>query len=130
VIDRAKADHVLAFVRLLKDPKGGSILSRPCIKWLPWQEKFFTDIFATVNKDGTRQYREAFVEIPRKNGKTTTIAACVVYQLFCSPEYGQEIYSAANDRDQAALVFNMAASMIRANPALRKRCTISTPRSA
>lgn len=124
MIDQAKADHVLRFVRLLKDPKGGSILSRPCIKWLPWQEKFFVDIFATVNEDGSRQYREAFVEIPRKNGKTTMIAACVVYQLFCSPEYGQEIYSAANDRDQASLVFNMAASMIRANPALKKRCKI------
>lgn len=69
MIDRAKADHVLAFARLLKDPKGGSILSRPCIKWLPWQENFFTDIFATVNEDGTRLYREAFVEIPRKMGK-------------------------------------------------------------
>jgi len=39
-------------------------------------------------------------------------------------EYGQEIYSAANDREQASLVFNMAASMIRVNPALLKHCRI------
>ena len=124
VLDKKKAERVLAFMRLLKDPKGGKLLERKTIQWLPWQEKFFVDIFATVNTDGSRQYREAFVEIPRKNGKTTTIAACVVYQLFMSDEYGQEIYSAANDRDQASLVFNMAASMIRANPALKKRCRI------
>lgn len=124
MIDQAKAKRVLSFMRLLKDPKGGKLHQRPYIQWLPWQEKFFVEIFATVNPDGSRQYREAFVEIPRKNGKTTTIAACGVYQLFMSDEYGQEIYSAANDRDQASLVFNMAASMIRANPALKKRCRI------
>ena len=124
MVDQAKAKRVLAFMRLLKDPKGGKLHQRPYIQWLPWQEQFFVDIFATSNPDGSRQYREAFVEIPRKNGKTTTIAACVVYQLFMSDEYGQEIYSAANDREQASLVFNMAASMIRANPALKKRCRI------
>jgi phage terminase large subunit-like protein len=124
VIDQVKADRVLKFMRLLKNPKGGSIKKRPTIKWLPWQEQFFTDIFATVTPMNLRQFREAFVEIPRKNGKTTMIAACVVYVLFMCPEYGKEIYSAANDRDQAGLVFNMAASMIRANPALKKRCRI------
>jgi phage terminase large subunit-like protein len=124
VIAKEKAELVLQFMRLLKDPKGGSFTKRQTIQWLPWQEKFFTDIFATLNENGTRQYREAFVEIPRKNGKSTMIAACVVYQLFMSPEYGQEIYSAANDREQASLVFNMAASMIRANPALKLMCRI------
>lgn len=124
MLDEAKAQQVLAFMSLLKDPKGGSLQRRAAIKWLPWQQKLFTDLFATMNADGRRKYREAFVEIPRKNGKTTTIAAGVVYQLFMNPEYGQEIYSAANDRDQAALVFNMAASMIRANPSLKKLCRI------
>lgn len=124
MVDQAKATRVLTFMRLLKDPKGGKLKQRKFIKWLPWQEKFFVDIFATSNPDGTRQYKEAFLEIARKNGKTTTIAACVVYMLFMCDEFGQEIYSAANDREQASLVFNMAASMIRANPALLKRCRI------
>ena len=122
--DWEEAERTLAFFRLLKDPKGGTPKERPCIRWLPWQEKLIADIFATKKADGTRQYREAFIEVPRKNGKTTTIAGCVNRQLFLSPEYGQEIYSAANDRDQAAIVFQMAASMIRANPALSKRCRI------
>lgn len=124
MLDEAKARQVLAFMSLLKDPKGGSLQRRSTIQWLPWQQKLFTDLFATVRSDGLRRYREAFIEIPRKNGKTTTIAAGLVYQLFMSPEYGQEIYSAANDRDQAGLVFNMAASMIRANPSLKKLCRI------
>jgi len=124
MIDQVKADRVLKFMRLLKNPKGGSVLERPTIQWLPWQESFFVRIFAEVGPAGKRSIREAFLEIPRKNGKTTMIAACVVYVLFMNPEYGQEIYSAANHRDQAGLVFAMAASMIRANPALKKRCRI------
>ncbi len=75
MIAKEKAELVLQFMRLLKDPKGGSLTKRQTIQWLPWQEKFFTDIFATLNVNGTRQYREAFVEIPRKNGKSTMIAA-------------------------------------------------------
>lgn len=124
MLNEAKAGQVMAFMDLLKDPKGGSLHKRTTINWLPWQRKLFTELFATVREDGLRQYREAFIEIPRKNGKSTTIAAGVVYQLFMNAEYGQEIYSAANDRDQAGLVFNMAASMIRANSSLKKLCRI------
>ena len=119
--DEAQAARVLQFMNLLKDPKGGSLRNRAALKWLPWQKQLFVDLFSTYGLDGRRQYREAFIEIPRKNGKSTTIAACVTYELFMGRTFGQEIYSAANDRDQASLVFNMVASMIRANSALMKR---------
>ena len=122
--DEAQAARVLQFMNLLKDPKGGSLRNRAALKWLPWQKQLFVDLFSTYGLDGRRQYREAFIEIPRKNGKSTTIAACVTYELFMGRTFGQEIYSAANDRDQASLVFNMVASMIRANSALMKRCKI------
>ena len=92
----------------------------------PWQEKIVRDVFGTLTPEGKRQYRTVYVEIPRKNGKTTWAAAMALYMLFVESENDREaeIYSCAADREQASLVFNQAASMIRASPTLSKRCKI------
>ena len=91
----------------------------------PWQDKIVRDIFCTI-KDGKRQYRTAYIEIPRKNGKTTLAAAIALYMLFIESQNDNEaeIYSAAADREQASLVFNQAASMVRNHPVLSKKCKI------
>ncbi|KAF1084848.1 Phage Terminase [Sporotomaculum syntrophicum] len=90
----------------------------------PWQHDIITPLFGTLNEDGTRQYRTCYVEIPRKNGKSELGAAVALKLLFADNEPGAEIYSAAADRDQAAIVFNTAAQMVRQNPKLAKRCKI------
>ncbi len=56
--------------------------------------------------------------LPRKNGKTELAAALAIYFLLFDGELGGEIYSCAADKDQAALVFNVAAQMIRHDPEL------------
>lgn len=63
--------------------------------------------------------RRAILSIARKNGKTALIAALVLCHLV-GPEAitNGEIYSAANDREQAAQVFKVAAQMVRADPEL------------
>jgi len=122
--DTARADEAVKFINLLQHTKG---------KWSGqpfalerWQEKIVRDIFGTVTHQGKRQYRTVYVEIPRKNGKTTWAAAMADYMLFMESQHDPEaeIYSAAADRDQASLVFNQAASMIRKSPALLKQCNI------
>lgn len=122
MFDKEKADRAVKFIRLLKHTKG---------RWAgvlfnlhPWQEKIIRDIFGTVKADGSRQYRTAYIEIPRKNGKSELGAAIALYLLFGDSEPGAEIYSAAADRDQAAIVYNVAAAMIRQAPALAKRSKI------
>lgn len=84
-----------------------------------WQDKdIVRPLFGTLNPDGTRQYRTALIGIPRKNGKST-LGAGMALKLLCSDgEMGAEIYSAAADREQAAIVFEMARQMIEANPRL------------
>ena len=77
-----------------------------------------------MDDDGKRQYREAFIFLPRKNGKSELIVALVLYMFFCDSEFGQEIYSCANSRDQASLVFSAVCAMIRMNKVLKKRCKI------
>ncbi len=84
---------------------------------LPWQESIVRDLFGWFRADGTRRYRRAYVIVPRKNGKSTFCAGLALYMLLCDvEEKGKEIYSAASTRDQASLVYSMAADMIRQAP--------------
>ena len=73
----------------------------------------------------TRQYRTCLLMLPRKNGKTELAAALAIYGLLFDGEIGAEVYSAAADKDQAALVFNVAAQMIRNDPELLRRSATS-----
>ncbi len=94
------------------------------MKLMPWQEAIVRTLFGTLNSDGTRQYRTLYLELPRKNGKSTIAATFADYLLFFDNEPGAEIYSAANDRDQASIVFNEAASMIEQEPAFVGCCDV------
>lgn len=87
-----------------------------------WQrEDIIRPLFGTIRENGTRQYRTAFCALPRKNGKSELLAGVGLKLLFADGEPGAEIYSAAADKEQASIVFNVAWQMIDANPALRKR---------
>jgi len=90
-----------------------------------WQWKdIISPLYGTLNQDGSRQYRTCLVMVARKNGKTTLAAVIALYHLFADGEKGGQIYSAATDRDQASLVFNEAASMVRQSPVLSRKCKI------
>lgn len=111
--DKDRANHALEFISRLKQVKGK--WAGQTINLTEWEKKFIEDIFGTVNEDGYRRYRTAFIFIPRKNGKSTFAAAVALYLLFADGEAGGEIYGAAFDRDQASLVFDIAAQMARAS---------------
>lgn len=122
MIDKEKSDRAVNFIKLLRHTKGEFAKQR--FNLLPFQEKIVRDLIGTVDEDGNRQYRESFIFLPRKNGKTELIAGLVLYFLFVDNEFGAEIYSCANDREQATLVFQTACTMIRMNKALLKKCKI------
>src|SRR5215471_2291322 len=91
----------------------------------PWQEKkIIRPLFAIDRATGKRKYRMCLLMMPRKNGKTELIAALAIDGLMFDGEDGGEVYSAAADKDQAALAFNVAAEMIRADPELAAECEI------
>jgi len=83
----------------------------------PWQRAILRKLFKT-GPDGRRVYRQALLMVPRKNGKTELCAALALYFLLCDGEIGAEVYSAAADRDQASLMFNVAAQMVRSDAEL------------
>lgn len=94
-------------------------------KLRPWQERrIIRPLFKVDKKTGKRQYRMCLLMMPRKNGKTELLAALAIDGLLFDGEIGAEVYSAAADKDQAALAFNVAAQMIRNDPELSAECEI------
>ena len=115
------ADNAVAFFRALRHSKG-RWAGQP-FELLPWQEKIIRDLFGTLRPDGKRQYRTAYIEVPRKAGKST-LSAGIALLLLLEGEPGAEVYSAAADRDQASIVFAQAKAMVEASPVLQKACEV------
>ena len=119
MFDEGKAKRTVDFINCLKHTKG---------KWrgqpfelLPWQETVIRDVFGTVKENGYRQYNTAYVEIPKKNGKSELAAGVALYMTCGDNEWGAEVYGCASDRQQASIVFDVAVDMVEQCPALKKR---------
>jgi phage terminase large subunit-like protein len=89
-----------------------------------WEEQLVTEIFGWKRPDGSRQYQTVYVFVARKNGKSTLGAAIALYLLFVDREPGGEIYSAAADRFQAAIIFDIAKQMVELDPFLQQYCDV------
>ncbi len=89
-----------------------------------WQKCMIRNLFGWKRPDGTRRFRELFLYIPRKNGKTFLTAAILLYIMFLDGEIGAEIYTAAVNWEQAGFVFNAAKGMIRNEPDLLSECEL------
>jgi phage terminase large subunit-like protein len=84
-----------------------------------WQAEYIIKpLFGWFRKDGTRRFRFAFIEVPRKNGKST-LAAGVGLLLTLEGEPGAEIYSSATKLDQAKIVWGDAKRMVQSSSSLR-----------
>jgi phage terminase large subunit-like protein len=122
--DERKARRVIRFIECLKHTKG-EFHGKP-FTLLPWQKKIVSDVFGTVRDDypDQRQYTTAYIEIPKKNGKSELGAAIALNMLCNDDEWKAEVYSCASDRQQAAIVFDVAVDMVKQSPALSKRIKI------
>ncbi len=118
--DNLKSSDVIRFVQGLKHT--GDFFGKP-FDLMKWQIEVLNDVYGTVDEDGRRQYKTAYLEIPKKNGKSETVAALALYHLLCDPPGGQ-IYCAAAERNQAALVFNAAKDMVDQSPYLGRMLRI------
>lgn len=84
----------------------------------PFQEKIVRPIFGRLDHNGKRIINEAFVMLPKKQGKTELMAAIALYCLLGLGKSGQSIILAASSREQASKLFDAAADMIRQDPYL------------
>lgn len=120
--DKDAADFVVAFIEQLKHTKG-EFYKQP-FELIDWQEKIIRDIFGTLKPDGYRQFTTAYIEVPKKCGKSELAAAVALYMLCADGEQRAEVYGCAADRDQASLVFDVACDMVRLCPALEAANTV------
>ena len=122
VYSQEMADYAVAFIECLCHTKG-TWAGKP-FELIDWQEQIIRDIFGTLKPNGYRQFNTAYIEIPKKQGKSE-LAAAVALLLTCGDgEERAEVYGCAADRQQASIVFNVAADMVRMCPALAKRVKI------
>lgn len=112
MIDEERKHRALAFVENVLE-----------CHLLPWQWNIYVDVLATVDpKDpDRRQYEEAYVEIPKKNGKSFLAALLALYGLAAdNTEDDRHVYLAASTRDQTKHVFNVCAELVRKKLRLKK----------
>lgn len=119
-----KADRVVRFFENVLVHTDGRWAGKPFVL-TDWQrDEIIRPLFGTVNEDGTRQYRTAYLEVARKNGKSELAAGIVLYMLCADDEMGAQVYGAAVDREQAGLVYRVASRMVRSSSILRKMCKV------
>ena len=109
--DRAAADGVCSFIECLPHIKGEWANRGELIRLEDWQCFILTNIFGWKRADGLRRYRTAYIEVPRKNAKSTLAAGIALFMLCADGEAGAEVYSAATTRKQARIVFETAQRM-------------------
>ena len=122
--DEAAADRPVRFIETFcthtKGPKAGKPLLLE-----QWQKDILRTAFGWKRTDNNlRRYRVVYLEVPRKNGKSTLASGVALYLLLGDQESGAKVFSAAGTRSQASLVFDDAMQMVAQHPRLKERLRI------
>ncbi len=119
--DEKSAKRACDFIQTFCKHTKGELAGQPFVLE-PWQIEIIEAIFGWKSKKTKlRKFRQCFIFIPRKNGKTTMMVGIALYMLFSDGEKGAEIVSAAADKEQARLSFSIAKQMVLQEPNLIKR---------
>lgn len=109
-------DFIERFCVQSKGRWGGVALSL-----LEWQKDYIMRLFGWRRADGRRRFTKSYLEIAKKNGKSTLISALVLYFLIADGENAPEIFINASDREQASIIYTEAERMVRRSTELSKR---------
>lgn len=117
--DVEAAEHAISFFQFCKHSKGE--WAGQTIKLELWQCFIVGSIFGWKHKKTRlRRYKKTYIQVARKNGKSTMMAGIGLYGLVADGEPGAEVYSAATKRDQARIIFDEAKRMVKASPDIKK----------
>ena len=115
--NQKKAAMAIAFIQQYCRHHEGP-LAPQLITLETWQKALVSVIFGVVDRDGLRQFREVFVVMGRKNGKTLLDAAIAAYMMYSDGEYGGRAYFVASRLDQSRLAFEAFYQMVSKEPKL------------
>lgn len=116
-LDPYLAWRVCHFVQMFPHVKG----AKGRIKLIPWQVFALVNIYGWVDEMGLRRIRTAYLEVTKKQGKSTFVSPLGLYGLAMDGEEGAEVYCAAVNRDQARIVWSMAKQMANRTPKFKQR---------
>lgn len=109
-------------ISLFPHVKGKWARQRLRLELEPWQVFILVNVFGWVHPEtGLRRFRTVYIEVPRKNAKSTVSSGVGLYMLGPDEEIGAEVYSAATTRDQAAITYDSARQMVDKAPKFRDR---------
>ena len=114
--DIARSEDPCAFIESLPHIRGKWKTAN--IRLEPWQCFIITTVFGWVDEHGNRRFRAVYIEVPRKNAKSTLTAGIGLYMLAADGEVGAECYSLATKREQALAVWTVARFMAKRQPRL------------
>jgi len=119
--DPVAAQHKLAFFRFLRHTKGSKFAGKR-ISLEPWEQFALGSVYGwKLISNGKRRFRTAYLEIPKKNGKSLLCSGVALIALVADREPGAEVYATAKKKDQARIVFGEARKMVLASPELRRK---------
>ena len=109
--DPDKVEKVCAFAELMPHVKGKWSQKRELIKLQDWQVFILACLFGFIDAEGRRRFRQAYIMLPRKQGKSVLAAVIGLYMLTMDGEAGAEVYCGATSEAQAWEVFRPAKLM-------------------
>lgn len=113
--DARKANRAIDFIETFcRHSEGRDDL----IKLELWQRAVVSCMFGLVDIEGVRIFREVFLVMGRKNGKSLFASACIAYMAYLDGEYGAKIYCLAPKLEQASIVYDNFYQMIAREPEL------------
>jgi phage terminase large subunit-like protein len=121
--DEAAGRFVVDFVEAFCRQSTGKWAGEP-LTLLDWQRDYLVRLFGWKRPDGLRRFRTSYLEVAKKNGKSTLVAALAVFLLLADGEGSPEVHLNAVDKDQASIIFNEAKRMIQQSPELAKRLEV------
>ncbi len=128
--EQERADRVVKFVQQFVTMTSGRKFAGKPMQLMPWQvHDIIEPIYGWVDDQGLRRYRRAAIFVSKKNGKSSLMAALVLYHMLADGEPGAAVYGAAVDRIQAGVIYRSVAASVRANPELARALEVIDSRS-
>lgn len=120
--DKKAAERVCGIIEMFPHVKGVWARARQKLLLQPWQAFIISTVFGWKRReDDSRRFRTVYIEIPRKNAKSTITSAVGNYLVACDGEPGAHVVSAATARDQAKIVFADAQLMAKHEPGFLRK---------
>ena len=121
-VEYEPVERVCYFIEQLPHVKGKWAREKKNIKMEPWQIFIIASVMGWINVNtGMRRFKTCYVEVPRKNAKTTLAAGLALYLEVRDDEAGAEVYSAATTADQAKISFDIAKQMVEKSKGMQIR---------